>query len=156
MQDAKNWVLIADSSRATLLETDTQYEQWKVLQELEHPASRLEGVDLMADDRGRTAPRQRDSARRAAMAPSTPPRQVEFEKFSRQLARVLEHGHDHNAYVGAVLIAPPAFLGLLRAAMVDTVARAVAAEIDKNLTHERPEDVIAMLRSARQAAQLGS
>lgn len=156
MNQAKNWVLIADSSRATLLETDTKYEEWKVIQVLEHPESRLKAEDLMADGRGRTSPRQRDTARRAAMAPSTSPRQVEFEKFSRELADLLQLGYDQHAYVGAILVAPPEFLGLLRAALPDTVENAVEASIDKNFTKERPEHVVEMLRDALETAQLGS
>jgi protein required for attachment to host cells len=152
MKDSSNWILIADSSRATLLETDKNLAGWRVLLELEHPESRLKGSALTSGDHGRTSPRNRDSTRRAAVAPKTPPKEVEINKFSRELAEILRLGHDRNEYDTAILVAPPEFLGLLRAAITSTVQATIRTEVGKNLTHDRPESVVEMLRTSAPAA----
>jgi len=149
MADLNTWVLVADSSHATLVEADRDLERWRLLRDIDHPDGRSKESELTRGSRGRTSPRNRDAARRAAMAPPTSPQQVEIERFSRELAELLQQGYDHDQFIELMLVAPPEFLGLLRAAIPDTVRGCVTDEIGKNLTKERPTELMALLRDSR-------
>lgn len=140
------WVLVADGSRATLLAADDRLARAEVLKELEHAESRAKGSDLMADDRGRTAPRSRDAVRRAGVAPSTSPKDVELEKFSRELAEMLRLAHARREYESLVLVAAPHFLGLLRGELDRPVAASVRAALDKDYTQKPVRDLLPILR----------
>jgi protein required for attachment to host cells len=114
--------------------------------QLNHPASRAKGIDLMAGDRGRTRPRHKDATRGAAMAYRTTPHEVEAEAFSRELAEYLRLARTRNEYAHLVLVAPPSFLGQLREALDEPTRDCVRASIAKGYTGERPERVLARLR----------
>jgi protein required for attachment to host cells len=133
------WILVADSSRARLLNTDRSFTDPTLVQELDHPDSRAKTSELVAGSRGRTSPRNSDSTRRAAMEPSTSPKDVEIDRFSRELADLLHDLHVSNELSSLVLIAPPEFLGRLRAVISGPVAATIRAELDKSYVHERPE-----------------
>jgi len=138
------WILISNASRARLFAQPRKGKAWTMVQEFQHPESRLRGHEIMADRPGRT---QQSSATgtRAGMEPTTPPKDVEAEHFAQQLADVLEEGHGRNAYTELVLVAPPQFLGLLRKSISAQVAKRVSASLDKDLTDvkegELPERV---------------
>jgi len=140
------WVLVADGSRATLLATDLRFARAEVLRQLDHPESRAKGMDLMADDRGRTAVGTKATGRRAGVAPSTPPKEVEVEKFSRELGEMLRLAHARHEYGALVLVAPPHFLGRLRGDLSRPVAACVRAELDKDYTQMNTRDLLAALR----------
>ena len=131
--DNSTWILISDASRARLFATNGKLKVWTLVQELDHPASRAKGVDIMSGAPGRT---QQSSGlgSRPAMEPPTPPKEVEAEHFAQQLAAVLEHGHGRNAFSRLILVAPPQFLGLLRKTLSAQVSKRVIASVDKDYT----------------------
>jgi protein required for attachment to host cells len=138
-------VLVADASRGLVLSVKRNLGDPEVIKEFEHPESRAKGIELAADDRGRTQPRDKESVRGAAMARPTPPREVEAEKFSRELAEYLRLGLAKNQYRALILVAPPQFLGLLRETIDVQVAKSVKATVAKNFCGERPEAVVASI-----------
>lgn len=141
---ARTWYLVADAARARVLEP-TPGSGTQVLHDLEHPASRLKGSDLMADDRGRSRPRNRSAARGGAMDYRTPPREVEAQRFAREVAELLRLARTRNEYDELILVAAPAFLGELRGVFDDTVSRSVRAAIAKDYTQQRPDDVVRLV-----------
>jgi protein required for attachment to host cells len=62
------------------------------------------------------------------------PHEVESERFAHSIAKLLEKGLAENQYEQLVLIAPPHFLGLLRAAIGDPVRKHVELTLDKDYT----------------------
>jgi protein required for attachment to host cells len=68
------------------------------------------------------------------MEPTKPPHQVESDRFAHSIAKLLESGLAENAYEQLVLVAPPSFLGLLRAALSETVAKHIKLTLDKDYT----------------------
>jgi protein required for attachment to host cells len=57
-------------------------------------------------------------------------------RFARHLARLMQEGLDAHRFEQLCVMAPPQFLGLLRAAMGTPLKRAVTRELVKDLTHE--------------------
>lgn len=138
MSSTNTWILISDASRARLFAVDG-HGPWTLIDTILHPASQLKGVDLVADRPGRS--QQRTTQGRSAMEPHTDPREVEAEHFAGELAARLRKGHGENAYRDVVLVAPPRFLGLLRGALDEQVAKHVRGSVDKDLTKVEERDL---------------
>lgn len=144
----RTWIVLADSSRARIHVADEKLTRSKLMRELEHPESRVKGIDLNATERGRTSSRIRNvGGQRSAMEPHTDPREVEWSNFARELANELEHGRTHNAFDELIIVAPPQFLGQLRDAMTDHLHDMVRADVPKNLTQVEDRDVIERIKS---------
>jgi len=75
------------------------------------------------------------------MEPPTPRKKVEMEKFARQLAKALDDALVRKAYDRLVLVAPPEFLGILRATLPERVEARVAASVEKDYLHLDPPSV---------------
>ncbi|MBI4515832.1 MAG: host attachment protein [Deltaproteobacteria bacterium] len=136
----ETWILISDASRARLFSTSGKLKPWALVREFDHPESRAKGLEIMADKPGRVK-QSMGSGSRPAMAPPTPPKEVEAEHFAQQLAGVLADGHGHNAYARLILVAPPWFLGLLRKVLSAPVSKRIVASLDKDYTQLHQRDL---------------
>lgn len=140
------WLLIANSSTATVLASDEHLRRCSLINKLAHPMSRAKGRDIMADDRGRTRPRDKDAVGGSAIAYKTTPHEVEAAAFSRQLADYLRLSRSHHEWRELVLVAPPHFLGLLREALDEPTLHRVRASIAKNYVDEDLDELLARVR----------
>jgi protein required for attachment to host cells len=127
------WVLVTDASRARIFEVNARAKGWKLVRELAHPESRAHGRDIVSDKAGHT--------NLSAMEPPTPPKEVEAEHFAGDLAAQLTRGLGPSGYSRLVLVAPPHFLGLLRARLPAQVQKRVSASLDKDYTLVEARDL---------------
>lgn len=153
VQPKKTWILVCDASRARLLRAEQGKRGAMSLVQLEafeHAESRARARDLMADAAGRkpvgpvpAGPGTGQGAAhgRPGAEPDTDPKEVEAQKFARELAAALDRGMNERAYERLFLIAPPHFLGLLRSSVSTQVERAVTLTLDKDLTNEDLRDL---------------
>lgn len=125
------WVLVADSGRARLFRAGGARAPLEEQTDLVMPAARLREQELLSDRPGRAF----DSAGRGrhAMEPATPAKEVESRRFAARIAALLDAERQAGAFARLVLVAPPAFLGQLRAALGDPVRALVGAEVHKDL-----------------------
>lgn len=128
-------VLVADSSRARILLAENGGAALTEQQDLVHPESRLREQDLVSDGSGSG----RDSGGQGmhSMGHENSAHLKQAEDFAREICAAIDRlrntGELHRIY----LIAPPRFLGTLRATMSKPDAALVCSEIDKNLvTHD--------------------
>jgi protein required for attachment to host cells len=138
------WILVADASRARIF--TEQAGIWELVHALEHEESRMRSRDLMADANGRKpAGLSRGTGNgdhavsnaygRPGAEPNTDPKDVESQKFAREIATYLDRGRNEHAFGRLVVVAPPAFLGLLRSTMGDETQRLIEASLNKDFTH---------------------
>jgi protein required for attachment to host cells len=140
MKPKRTWVLIADASRARILEQigtgADLHEVAGTRIEVHIPAAR----DIVSDKQGTTM--ISGGATRHAYTPHTDPHREAKRRFLISLAARLEQSLAAGAFDCLVLVAPPQALGDLRAAMSAHLAERVIREIDKDLTkvpdHEIP------------------
>ena len=72
----------------------------------------------------------------------TDPKEVEAQRFSRELLERLNRALQEGRFSHLVVAAAPHFLGLLRAGLNGRLKQAVSVELDKDLSHlERPEQI---------------
>jgi len=133
MQKKVTWILVADGARARVLRNEGVGKglQSALNGEMVHdlPPTR----ELGTDRPGRA--QQRGTGSRHAIQPHVDWHRFEKEKFSKEMASLIDSAAERGAFHRLVLIAPPRTLGDLRAALGQKARSLVLAEIDKDLTH---------------------
>jgi protein required for attachment to host cells len=159
MEQKRTWILVCDASRARLFEETSPTRRYEVVGSFEHPESRAHTAELVADAQGRKPvggsrginARPGGFRGRPGAEPDTDPKQVEAQKFARQLAAVLEKGLTDRAYEALYLVAPAKFLGLVKAALGDQVRGHVEATVDRDLVQLDLREIERRLRGQRAA-----
>jgi protein required for attachment to host cells len=129
----RQWVLVADASRARIFSIPENNKPWLLEKELEHPESRAKATDLTTDVPGRVK-QSFGAGSRPAMEDPTDPKEVEAQAFARSLAAELERGLNQNRFERLTLVAPPHFLGLLRGTVPEQVSKRIHHSINKDYT----------------------
>ena len=127
------WILVADASRARIFATGKKGQPWKLVEDFEHPESRMKNRQLEPLEQGRTR-HSFNAGHRPRMEPRTPPQQVEKEHFAQELANALSKSLVDGACSSLVLVAPAQFLGDLKTMLSDHAAKCVLATVAKNYT----------------------
>jgi protein required for attachment to host cells len=126
-----DWILIADRSRACVRAVlPIGDESFPVLKTLEHAEGRFTPHERDTDKPGRI---QLRGVARSAVEPHEDAAHVEARRFAAEIAEFLEREHQDLHFDRLHVIAPPAFLGVLRAAWSEKFRRAIAQEIDSDL-----------------------
>lgn len=133
------WILVADSAHGRMFSTPDSRMLAEVA-DYAHPEARQHERDLTSDQRGRSF----DSAGqgRHAMEPQQSAHEHEADVFAGELADALEKGRNEHRFDSLVLVAPPEFLGRIRSRLSKPTAQTVVAEIDKNLVHLEPAELL--------------
>ena len=129
---AKIWVMVANSSRAALYSADSPVGALQEVESFDHPPARQHVQELTSDLPGRAF----DSAGqgRHAMEQRTDPKQQEAINFAKELSKRLDTAAAQQSFDRLVLVAAPAFLGLLRKQLSDATQKLIGTEIAKDLT----------------------
>ena len=130
----KTWVIVASAARARIFEEAGRTKPWDEVMDLVNSDGRLLRQDMISDKPGRVV----DGARgqHHTMDPAADPKEEAARSFARELAEELKSALNDRRCEQLILVAPPHFLGLLREQADDRLARAVKAEITKDLTRE--------------------
>jgi protein required for attachment to host cells len=113
----QTWILIGDGSHARLFETNEASRPWQLVRKMEREHSR-EKTDRN-DSHG-------DHGEQG---------------FARLLVAELETGREKGAFARLVLVAPPKFLGQLRAELAAPLAACVVKSVDSDYTHMPAADL---------------
>ena len=143
------WILVADGARARVLMNKGIGKGLEPAINGEMARDVPPTRELGTDRPGRS--QQRGVSGRHAFEPHVDWHRFEKEKFSKQMAELLDAAAERGAYDRLVLIAPPRTLGDLRSALGAKARGKIHAEVDKDLTHvtvqELPDylgDVVAL------------
>ena len=104
------------------------------IEDLVHPEGRMHEGDLVSDSPGSDGGTTGQG--RHVIDDETSAREQQNIDFATQIAHRLERGRKEDAFDELVLIAPPAFLGILRNRLSKTLMERVSLEIDKNLVKQ--------------------
>ena len=129
----RSWILIADAARARVFSEADGEETLSLVHELDHPKGRTHVVNLVDDEPGRL--QKGKGGTRSAMDPRTSRHVIEVERFARELAEVLRKGCDARQYDALAIVAPPRFMGMLRAALAAEVQSRLCATAAQESTH---------------------
>lgn len=128
------WVLVADSSRARFFSLDSRVDPLREIDTLIHAEGKLRARDEVTDRQGGIAGGhgQGDFTFEAP----TDIKHQDQVNFAHQIGEKLEQGRVSNAYEDLILVAPPAFLGVLRQTLNDHIQKMVFKAVNKNLVTE--------------------
>ncbi len=133
------WVLVADRSRARLLE-------------LQRPDGRLLEIETYVNPQGRGSEREQHSDRpprvqqsvnpaRHAIEPHSSLREKSTDRFARELCEMLECGRRDSRFDRLLVVAPLKFPGALRSALGKSLSDLVAAEIKHEIATSSAEAI---------------
>jgi protein required for attachment to host cells len=128
----KLWILVGNASRMRLFSADERGEDWKLLEEFRHDESRAHNMELRE---------QRDNPNAGTLhrpPPEIEPdgrRELEHERFARELSGRLDHGFDNHIFERLIIAAPPEFLGRLRKALSKRVLQRLVLDLDADYSN---------------------
>jgi len=131
----RSWILIANASSAKIYETPRAklfngHCHLKLVQELEHPESRLKESDLIATVSGHKN-----------LPESVEPRSQEHEKFAKELVDQLVHGRNKHAFEDLIIVAPAQFMGQLNKKINGVLKPLISKTIEKDYTKLNEEKI---------------
>lgn len=138
------WILVANASRARLLANHGPKKGLTLVKELEHPASRQKGAELVTDRAGYM---QGTGNGHGARQPQTDPKQNEARNFAHELARELHHGRVTSQFERAIIVAPPAFMGLLNDKLDGPTSQLISDRFEKDYTKATEKELAGHLEN---------
>ena len=133
---AITWILVANASLAKLYANLGPNKGLTLVKELIHPESRQKNGELVSDRSGAMGA---VGSGGGSMQPQTLPKQHEAKVFAQEIAQALYQGRTSNAFKRAILVAPPAFMGLLNAVIDGPTAQLITDRFEKDYT-KTPEN----------------
>ena len=133
------WVLVADSSRAKLFSAANSKSSVNEMEDIVHPEGRMHEGDLISDKPGNDGGSYGQGPH--IYGDKTTAKEQEQLRFAKSLAQRLDTARNDGEFQRLVLIAPAAFLGVLRAQLGKEVMNLVTNEVHKNLLN-MPTDKI--------------
>jgi protein required for attachment to host cells len=128
---ARIWVLVADGSEARIFSGRGMRSPLELVDTLTHDASRLRARDIGSDSPGRV--HDRFGPGRHSLDQGQQLKNTEKERFAREIAARLAEGRRQKKFDRLVIMASPAFLGILRDCLSKPVSEAVVATVPKDL-----------------------
>jgi protein required for attachment to host cells len=141
-------VVVAGLSEARFYDAAGTAQKMKLIDKLTDPMARLHDRDIGSDKPGRvfdhaaSAGQRRGSVSHHSTGGERTPRKHEAGVFARQIVHQLETGRRTSPFSRLVVIAGPAFLGLLREVMPKALREITVAEVCKDLLHDDGSGVL--------------
>jgi protein required for attachment to host cells len=151
-------VVVADQAEASFFDALTYGKPLRPAGELRNPSGRLLEREFTSDRPGRTVARSLGPGRSGAshaVAPERTPRKRAADLFARRIAAQLERDRRQRRFDRLVIIAGPAFLGHLRAALPPALSQCVADTVVKDLAPVGSTDLRRYLRRESFTGPLG-
>lgn len=141
---AITWILVANASQAKLYANTGPKKGLKLIKDMKHPESREKASDLVSDRPGQL--HSPGSGHRASQ-PKTNPKTNEARHFAQELARELNHGRASGQVERFILVAPPAFMGLLNEKLDGPTTGLVSDRYEKDYTKATDKELAGHLES---------
>jgi protein required for attachment to host cells len=138
------WLLIADGSRAKVMETNDRGAEFRSVEDMARSINLLKSRDILADKPGRTFDSV-GTGRHAKENPADPHRQQKRE-FAGTVVAELRKAMLARRFDGLILVAPPAFMGDLREELPKDLKDKVVDEVTSDLTNTPEQALPAHLR----------
>lgn len=132
-------IVVADSTRARIFTADSAHSPLVEIETMAHPEGRLHDRDITSDLPGKDTGGNVSGGH--AYQERTDPKKHELVVFAKRVADHLNAARSANKLSNLLLVAEPAFLGELRMHLSTETSEKVVFELDKNLTHQTPEDI---------------
>jgi protein required for attachment to host cells len=147
----KTWMLITDVSSARIYAmhhakflAEPTAKNLEFIGDYSHEQSREANHDLVTDKPGLFGSKFYGTS---AFDPKTEPKVHEAEVFATALARSLDLARGENKFKDLIIVASPAFMGMLNKHMSTDLQRMITQRIEKDYTHLNENELVKMLSS---------
>ena len=140
MTSGTTWLVVADAARARIFRVEDLGSKLVPASNHQLVHASLADKELVCDKPGRTF--DRFGQGRHAKEPPSDPADIEARRFAREVVETLDAERKKGALSHVILVAPPGFLGDLRAEMREPLSRIVAAQVNKDLSKLTPAELI--------------
>jgi protein required for attachment to host cells len=126
-----DWILVADRTRAHLLHALPHgLRPYPTLASFVHAEGRQLSQERDSDVSGRV---QHPGGARSTVEPHEDRWHVESRRFAKQLVEALDRDRQQGRFDRLIVVAPPAFMGVLREHWPSPVRERIVAEITEDL-----------------------
>lgn len=132
----RTWVVVANATKSRVLSPRGKRRHLSELSSMENPRGRLHVRDLVTDGRGYVRPMV--GALTTYQSHQDPKARV-IENFARRIAAHIELSRKTNAFQTLTLVAPPAFLGMLRKELSSATRQCMNGGLNLDLVNETPQ-----------------
>lgn len=139
---SKTWILVSNASEARIFFRNGIRNELTLVKELTHPESRMKNAELSSDRAGYM---KGVGNGHGSKNPQSEPKQNEAQFFAQQLAHELNQGRCSQQFENLVLIAPPAFMGLLNEKMDEQTGKLVGSRLNKDYTQITAKELVDQL-----------
>jgi protein required for attachment to host cells len=140
-------IVVADQSEARFYDMEGHTAEPRAAGGLSDPLAHLHDREFNSDRPGRKSDRaplkagRRGATGHHGVGSERKPRRREAALFAHKITDEVAAAQRADQFDRLVLMAPPAFLGLLRKALPAALRETISAEIAKDLVHEPPSTV---------------
>jgi protein required for attachment to host cells len=128
------WIAVTSAARARIFESAGRNQPLIEYTDLVNPEDRLSKKEFRSGEPGRTADVQRGQRHTIGMTDN--PKDQLAKEFAAIVSKHLAKGLSERRFQRLCIVAPPRFLGMLRAQMTTSLKATLAGEIRKDLTAE--------------------
>jgi protein required for attachment to host cells len=128
----RTWIVVADGARGRVFAYSHRTKEFDSALGQDFVGSRLHVRDRVTDRGGQTFESHGEGGHSKAKAQDA--KEHRQEELAREIAGALTSGRNDKSYDELVLVAPPAFLGLLRQQLDAPTLQLVVASHDKDLS----------------------
>lgn len=141
MENTKTWLLIADAAKARIFSMqkarifhDKNPNNLELIGAFTHENSRKKGSELTSDKMGEFGS--------GTFVEAMSPKLHEALQFAHELLHHLEIGRKEKNYRDLIIVAPPAFMGILHKHMPHEVHKLISQKIEKDYTQYEGRELI--------------
>jgi protein required for attachment to host cells len=141
----EDWLVVANASVAKIFAVSKQFgqpRQLKLIQELNHPASRLRSKDLITD---RSGVYRTNRGIGGGHAQDYDPKVIEMDKFAKEMAETIDYARTLNRFNKLIIVATPHFYGLLDKHLTSSIKDLIRKVIRKDYTGVVARDLLKLL-----------
>ncbi|MBS1155019.1 MAG: hypothetical protein H6R07_943 [Proteobacteria bacterium] len=139
---AKTWILVANACQARIYSRNGIRQELALVKEMMHPESRMKNSELVSDRAG-YMPGVGNG--HGSKQPPSDPKQNEALHFAQELAQTLNQGRCSQQFERIILVAPPAFMGLLGEKIDVQTAKLVTEKLGKDYTQSTEKELVGHL-----------
>ena len=143
MKPVRTWILIADGARARIVANTGPGRGIQQINNFDFRADKRPTSDLKTDRPGRTFSSAGPGSH--ALEPSDDAHDRQERDFQSLLAEFLHDQLENDAFDRLIIAAAPRALGVLRHVLSKGVRDKISAELPKDLTQVKTEDLVAHL-----------
>ena len=130
------WLVVFDSTICRIY--DYSKNNLALVKQIEHSENKLKDIEITSDKPGR----YQSSGAHGTYSQESDPKAIQIERFSKEIAKILEHGHAVNDYEKLILVSSPPMHGLLLKDINKQVEKLISRVIPKDLVHVSEADLL--------------